>query len=189
MENTIYKMLPNILTMSRIVIIPILVASFYIEGHWSNWVAAGLFTAAGITDYFDGYLARIWKVQSKLGQFLDPIADKLLVVTALMMLVHFNRADIIPALLILSREIFVSGLREFLGQLNISVPVSKLAKVKTGFQMLALFLLILGANGTGEEMTKHIGNGALWFAAILTLITGYAYLKAGLDYIASEDKK
>ena len=184
------KTLPNILTLSRIIIIPILVASFYsnrwfseVDAQMAHWIAAGLFAAASITDFFDGYLARIWKVESKLGQFLDPIADKLLVVTAIVMLVHFDRAHIIPSLTILCREILVSGLREFLGQINVGVPVSKLAKVKTGVQMLALFLLILGTEGSGEEITKYIGNIALWIAAGLTLVTGYAYLKSGLKHM------
>ncbi len=130
------RALPNILTMSRILIIPILIASFYLEGRLSNWVAAGLFFVAGITDYFDGYLARAYSVQSKLGKFLDPIADKLLVAAAILMLIHFDRAHIVPALAIICREIMVSGLREFLAEIHISVPVSRLAKVKTGFQML-----------------------------------------------------
>ena len=176
--------------MLRIIIIPILVASFYtdklfpsIDVQIAHWIAAGLFAAAGITDFFDGYLARAWKVQSAMGKFLDPIADKLLVVTAIVMLLHFDRAHLTPALLILWREIMVSGLREYLGQLNISVPVSKLAKFKTGFQMLAIFLLILGTEGSGEEFTKMAGNAALWLAAALTVITGYAYMKAGLKHI------
>lgn len=178
-----HKTFPNILTISRIIIIPILVASFYIEGKLSHWTAAGLFAAASITDFFDGYLARMWQVQSKLGQFLDPIADKLLVVTAIVMLVHFDRAHIIPSLMILCREILVSGLREFLAQINVSLPVSKLAKIKTATQMLAIFLLILGTEGSGEELTKMVGNVALWTAAILTIFTGYAYLKAGLKHM------
>lgn len=175
--------LPNILTLSRILVIPILVASFYFPGKMSHWIAAGLFAFASITDFFDGYLARMWKVQSRLGRFLDPIADKLLVVTAILMLVHFDRAHIIPSLAILCREILVSGLREFLAEVNVSVPVSSLSKVKTGVQMLAIFLLILGAEGTGEEMTNITGTAALWLAAVLTVITGYAYLKAGLKHM------
>lgn len=178
-----HRTLPNILTLSRILVIPVLVASFYIDGQLSHWVAAALFALAGVTDFFDGYLARTWKVQSNLGRFLDPIADKLLVMTAIVMLVHFDRAHIIPSLLILCREILVSGLREFLAQINISVPVSKLAKLKTAVQMLAIFLLILGAEGTGERLTFILGNIALWIAAGLTLVTGYAYLKSGLKHM------
>ncbi len=179
------RSIPNFLTILRIIIIPFLVWSFYLDkgGQLSHWVAAGLFFVAGITDYFDGKLARAWKVESKMGKLLDPIADKLLVVTALIMLIHANRADELAALIIICREIAISGLREFLAQTNVSVPVSKLAKLKTAAQMLAIFLLILGAKGTGEEMTSVIGTYCLWTAAILTLVTGYAYFKAGIKHV------
>lgn len=192
------KSIPNFLTYSRIVIIPVLIASFYIEGKLYHWVAAGLFALASVTDFFDGYLARAWKAQSKIGRFLDPIADKLLVATALMMLTHFNgigRYDIIPAIAILAREIFVSGLREFLAGVNVSVPVSQLAKVKTAIQMGAIFLLLLGVEGpsfsevelyTDQSLTVLLGRVGLWVAAVLTMITGYAYLKAGLRHMAEE---
>ncbi len=163
--------------------IPILVASFYIDGVLSHWVAASLFAIASLTDFFDGYLARLWKTQSSFGRFLDPIADKLLVVAAIFMLVHFDRAHVIPALLIVCREILVSGLREFLAELSVSVPVSRLAKVKTGFQMAAMLLLLLGNRGTGWEYTGMLGNAALWIAAGLTIFTGYAYLKAGMEHM------
>lgn len=191
------KSLPNILTFSRILIIPILVASFYIEGRMYHWVAAGLFLLASVTDFFDGYLARAWSAQSNLGKFLDPIADKLLVAAAILMLVHFDdigRYDIIPAIAILCREILVSGLREFLAKLNVSVPVSNLAKIKTAVQMVALFLLLLGVEGpsfaevetiTDITLTELLGRIFLWAAAILTIITGYAYLRAGLKYMES----
>ncbi len=184
------RKIPNILTFSRIVVIPFLVASFYINDFFpdldvrmAHWVAAGLFALASVTDFFDGYLARAWKVESQLGKLLDPIADKLIVATAIILLVHFDRADVIASLIILCREIAISGLREFLAQTNISVPVSKLAKVKTVFQMLAIFLLILGTKGTGEELTKTIGNVFLWIAALLTIVTAYAYIKTGLKHI------
>ncbi len=178
------KSIPNILTVARIVIIPILVASFYIEAPVSHWVAAGLFAAASITDFFDGYLARKWHATSGFGRFLDPIADKLLVATAIVMLVHFDRAHIIPSLVILCREILVSGLREHLAELNVQVPVSKLAKIKTAVQMIALLVLIIGVEGSGEEITKTIGNIALWIAATLTVITGYAYMKTGWKHMS-----
>lgn len=180
------KSLPNILTLSRIAVIPILVAAFYIDGKLSHWVAAGLFALASITDFFDGYLARMWKVQSSLGRFLDPIADKLLVAAAIVMLVRFDRVHIIPSLTILCREILVSGLREFLAGLRVSVPVSRLAKVKTAVQMAALFLLILGPVGTGWEWAGLAGNLTLWLAAILTIATGYAYLKAAAVHMSGE---
>lgn len=182
------RSIPNMLTLLRIIIIPFLVWSFYIGGPLSHWIAATLFFIAGITDYFDGKLARAWKVESKMGQLLDPIADKLLVVTALMMLVYSDRADELAALIIICREIAISGLREFLAQTDVSVPVSKLAKVKTAAQMLAIFLLILGHGGTGEELTYFIGTVFLWIAATLTLITGYAYFKAGIQHITDDSE-
>jgi cardiolipin synthase len=193
------KHLPNILTISRIVIIPILIASFYIEGRMYHWVAASLFMIASITDFFDGYFARLWKVQSNLGRFLDPIADKLLVAAAILMLVHFQdigRLGIIPAIAILCREIAVSGLREFLAEINVSVPVSNLAKIKTGVQMTAIFLLLLGVEGpsfaevetiTKITLTELLGRILLWISAVLTLITGYAYLKAGVQHMKTSD--
>lgn len=180
------KQIPNLLTISRIIVIPILIASFYIEGRLAHWVAAALFLTASVTDFFDGYLARAWSVQSKLGRFLDPIADKLLVVSAILMLVCFddiNRFHIFPALAIVCREILVSGLREFLAELNVSLPVSKLGKVKTTFQMIALFLLLLGTEGSGISLTDTLGLWFLWIAAGLTLFTGYAYLKAGFKHM------
>lgn len=178
---------PNILTISRIVVIPILVMSFYLEGKLGHRTAALLFLFASITDFFDGYLARAFAIQSKLGRFLDPIADKLLVVAAIVMLVHFDRADIFPALAIICREILVSGLREFLAELHASMPVTRLAKVKTAVQMTAIFLLLLGSEGSGVAATNIIGRIALWVAAGLTLFTGYIYLKAGLEHMSEEE--
>ena len=175
--------LPNLLTASRIAIIPFLIAAFYIDGKLWHWVAAGLFAAASITDFFDGFLARTWKAQSKLGRFLDPIADKLLVAAVIVMLVHFKLADVVPAILIVCREILVSGLREFLAEINVSVPVSRLAKIKTAVQMVAIFLLLLGNAGSGLLFVDDLGNIALWVAATLTLITGHAYLKAGIKHM------
>lgn len=180
------KSLPNWLTMTRILVIPMLIATFYMPGKFSHWLAAGLFLFASITDFLDGYLARAWSVQSKLGRFLDPIADKLLVCAAILMLVHFGaigKYDIIAAIAIVCREILVSGLREFLAELRVSLPVSKLGKVKTGVQMTSLFLLLLGEKGSGLSITPILGQIALWLAAVLTLISGYAYLRAGLAHM------
>lgn len=194
------KNLPNILTVSRIAIIPILVSSFYIEAKLYHLVAAGLFLFASITDFFDGYLARVLKAQSSLGRFLDPIADKLLVATVLLMLTHVDGItglEIIPALAILCREILVSGLREFLAEVHVSVPVSALAKFKTAVQMAALFLLLLGVEGPSIEEFEHLtsvhltvllGKILLWVAAVLTIVTGYVYLKAGLKYMTSANE-
>jgi cardiolipin synthase (CMP-forming) len=179
--------LPNVLTYARIVAVPALVAClFLLKGDWARWSALAVFIAACITDYLDGYLARIWDQQSALGRMLDPIADKLLVGAALLMLVHDNTIDgwqIWAAVIILSREILVSGLREYLAELNVKVHVSQLAKWKTTMQMVALGVLIAGPAGDklfpGLTMT---GTVFLWLAAILTLFTGYDYLKAAIRH-------
>ncbi len=177
------KQLPNILTYSRILVIPLLVLVFYIGTTTADLVCAMLFLYASITDFFDGYLARAWHAHSNLGKFLDPIADKLLIATCLMLLVGSHRAAILPSLAILCREILVSGLREFLADLRISVPVSTLAKYKTAAQMVAIFLLLLGP---GFPMLQTLGDILLWAAALLTLVTGYAYLRTGLKHLAEE---
>ncbi len=176
------KSLPNILTISRIAVIPCIILAFYIPGKFGNWLCFILFAAASITDYFDGMLARAWQVQSKIGKIFDPIADKLLVATAIVLLVHQDRAHILPAIAILCREIMVSGLREYLAEINISMPVSSLAKFKTAFQMIALCILLLGDAVSGYINAEFWGNLLLWIAAILTLITGYAYLRLGISH-------
>jgi CDP-diacylglycerol--glycerol-3-phosphate 3-phosphatidyltransferase len=183
------RKLPNILTVSRIVIIPVIVALFYFSDNsrFLHRLTAALFLVACITDFFDGYLARAWSIQSKLGKFLDPVADKLLVGAVIVMLVHKDRVDIVPAIAIICREILLSGLREFLADLRISVPVSQLAKWKTAIQMTAIFLILLGAKGSGIEVIEIIGRIALWLAAGLTLFTGHAYLKAALIYLNEEE--
>lgn len=177
------KQLPNLLTCSRIAVIPVIVAAFWWDGKPAYLVPSLLFLYASITDFFDGYLARMWDAQTPLGRFLDPIADKLLVATCLMMLVDAHRAPILPAILILCREILVSGLREFLADLHVKMPVSTLAKYKTAIQMVAIFLLLLGVGGPAWLHAETIGWWGLWVAALLTLVTGYAYLKASLRYL------
>ncbi len=176
------KSLPNILTVSRIALIPAFVVAFYIPGKFGVWLSALIFVVAGITDWLDGYLAREWQVQSSFGRMLDPIADKLLVATVIVMLVKSGRADIIPAIAIICREIAVSGLREYLAEMRVSMPVSKLAKYKTAIQIMALFVLLL-APLFDSEAVFWIGRASLWIAAILTLITGYAYLRQGLKSV------
>ena len=179
--------LPNILTLSRIAIIPVLIlVCYFIDGLLSHRIAAGLFLIASITDFLDGYLARAWHMQSNFGRFLDPIADKLLVGALIVVMVDTSKADVLPAIAIICREILVSGLREFLAELHVSVPVSKLAKAKTAVQMTALFFLLLGNKGSGLEYTDLLGRGTLWLAAILTVVTGYAYLKAGMRHIRDD---
>lgn len=182
------RSLPNLLTLSRILVLPGLVATFFFDGEFYVWLALALFIAAGITDFLDGYLARTFDVQSKLGQFLDPVADKLLVATVLLMLVFSDRIQgwtILPALVILCREILVSGLREFLAEIKINVPVSALAKWKTTMQIVAICFLIVGDSQKPIPFAE-IGIAGLWIAAVLTLYTGYDYLRAGLRHMTAE---
>lgn len=182
--------LPNVLTYGHIAAVPALVACLYfLQGDVARWSAFALFVVAGITDWLDGYLARAWEQQSTLGAMLDPIADKLLVGAALMMLVYdgtIGKISIWAAIIILCREILVSGLREFLAELNVKVRVSMLAKWKTAVQMIALAVLLAGPAAEkslpGAEAT---GITLLWLAALLTLWTGYDYLKAGVKHAMS----
>jgi CDP-diacylglycerol---glycerol-3-phosphate 3-phosphatidyltransferase len=178
--------LPNLLTLSRILAIPAVVATFYIPGDYARWLACALFSAAGLTDWLDGHMARRWQQQSEIGRFLDPIADKLLVSATLLMLTAFARLSaeaVLPALVILCREILVSGLREYLAGLRVGVPVSRLAKWKTVIQMVAIGFLIVGDAGPGFLPVREIGEILLWIAASLTLVTGYDYLRAGLRHM------
>lgn len=179
--------LPNVLTYGRIIAIPALAACFLlIEGSAGRWSALAIYIAACVTDWLDGYLARIWNQQSALGRMLDPIADKLLVGTALLLLVYdhtIGDTAIIAAIIILCREILVSGLREFLAELNVKIRVTQLAKWKTTLQMIALGVLIAGP--AGDSLISGIsllGLGLLWLAALLTLWTGYDYLKAAVSH-------
>ena len=177
------KKIPNILTVMRILLIPVIVVAFYLDGKISSILVATIFIFASITDYLDGMLARMLKAHSQFGKVLDPIADKLLVVATLVMLIHFNKAPVIPALLILLREILVSGLRENLSSLNVSLPVTQLAKFKTMVQMVAIILLIVGHLFYFPNIAIMFGQVMLWVAAILTLITGYAYCREGFRYL------
>ncbi len=177
--------LPNILTLSRILVIPIIVILIYLKGPFYGWIAFFLFCLASITDYFDGYLARIRNEISNLGTFLDPIADKLLVAAVILILTSKGIIadwETIPALIILLREIVVSGLREFLAGIKVSVPVSKISKLKTSLQLIALGILILSESGISFLPIILIGKIALWSAGILTLYTGYDYLKSSIRH-------
>jgi cardiolipin synthase len=183
--------LPMTLTLSRIIAIPVVVALFYVQGDYIRYIACAIYTAAAVTDYFDGYFARAWQQQTKLGRIFDPIADKLLVAATILMLVAFNRIaswDVLPALVILCREVLVSGLREFLAEINKhNLPVSRLAKWKTGIQMTALGFLIVGdAAPTAWFPVMLVGQVGLWIAALLTLITGYDYLAEGLKHVGED---
>ncbi len=184
--------LPNVLTYGRVVAVPVVVVCmFWPEEFWMRWVALGVFTAAAITDYFDGYLARAWSQQSALGRMLDPIADKLLVAACLLMLVAdrtISSWSIWAAIVILSREILVSGLREYLAELRVSVPVSTVAKWKTTLQLVALGFLIVGPAGeTVLPGTVTIGLVLLWIAALLTLYTGWDYFRAGIHHVIDHE--
>ena len=179
--------LPNLLTLSRILVIPIVIGSFYVAGDYARWIACALFSAAAVTDWLDGHMARRWQQQSEIGRFLDPIADKLLVAATLFMLTAFERLSaqaVLPALVILCREILVSGLREYLAGLRVGMPVSRLAKWKTVIQMIAIGVLIVGDAGPAFLPVAAIGEMMLWIAASLTLVTGYDYLQAGLRHMA-----
>lgn len=183
--------LPNILTVSRILAIPAICAAFYLPGAWSAWVPLVLFALAGITDWFDGYLARKWGQMSDLGRFLDPVADKLLVAAVIMMLIAFERIDRITclaAVVIMCREVTVTGLREFLAELRVKVPVSALAKWKTTVQLIALGILIVGDYGPAILHIRLVGEIGLWVAAVLTLYTGWDYLQTGLRHMAADDR-
>jgi cardiolipin synthase len=182
-----FTSLPNLLTLSRIVVIPLVVATFYVDSHTARWVGCWLFVAAAITDWFDGYVARSRNQVSTFGRFLDPIADKLLVASVLFMLVAFDRVrevSFLPALVIVLREILVSGLREFLAEVRVGLPVSRLAKWKTGIQMVAIPVLLVGDKaGPAFLPTQDLGEVGLWVAAVLTLITGWDYLYSGLRHL------
>jgi cardiolipin synthase len=182
--------LPNLLTLSRIGVIPAIVALFWVDGNAIRWVMLGLYTFACLTDFFDGYAARSMGTISNFGKFLDPVADKLLVAAVIFMLVAFDRitgASILAGLVILCREMLVSGLREFLADIKVGVPVSGLAKWKTLIQMITLGFLIVGDAAPAIIPAVLIGDTGLWIAAGLTIITGYDYLKTGLKYMTAND--
>ena len=180
--------LPNVLTYLRIAAVPAFVACLtLLEGNLARTMAFAFFVGASLTDWLDGYLARVWSQQSALGRMLDPIADKLLVGTALLMLVHDNTIDTVSiwaAVIVLCREILVSGLREYLAELNVKVRVTQLAKWKTAVQMVALAILLIGPTLATYHVEMHrLGIGFLWVAALLTLWTGYDYLKAAFQHV------
>jgi cardiolipin synthase len=187
--------LPNLLTYGRIAAVPVVVALLYWESIfdgplWLRWVALFVFISAAVTDFFDGYFARVWGQQSSLGRMLDPIADKLLVAACLLMLAAGETVHgwtLLAAVIILCREILVSGLREYLAELQVSVPVTRLAKWKTTAQMVAIGFLIAGE--AGDEVVpvvSQIGILLLWLSALVTLYTGYDYMRAGLRYMMED---
>ena len=181
--------LPNILTISRILVIPVIFLSLYINSFaWTMFIGV-LFIAAAVTDYFDGYLARSRNQTSAFGRLLDPIADKLLVASALVVILVkpdmlWSKLSYIPVFVILCREILVSGLREFLREVNVGLPVTRLAKWKTAFQMGALAMMLFN----GLWVWQYIGELLLWVAGVLTFITGYQYFQKSVDYVKSLEK-
>jgi cardiolipin synthase len=187
--------LPNLLTLSRIAAVPVLVLLAALQTPWGDVAACALFSAAAITDYFDGKIARERQLISAFGRMLDPIADKLLVAAALMLLAGLSRlslAGLLPAIVIMLREILVSGLREYLASLAVGLPVTRLAKWKTGVQMTALGVLLAGDSGAavlglGFLPIGWIGEALLWLAAVLTLFTGWDYVRAGLRHAEAQD--
>ena len=191
------KKIPNILTIGRIIIVPFFVLAFYLPGFYGDLTACVLFVIASFTDFLDGMLARMMGEESKLGELLDPIADKIIVATALILLVMsgtIKHYEVIAAIIILTREILISGLREFLARGQIKLPVTNLAKLKTFLQMLAIALLLTGKTGNRildfqDYNAQTIGIILLWLSAFLTLYTGYEYLRKGIDHAMSEDSK
>lgn len=184
--------LPNILTYVRIAAVPIVVGLLIYGGDINHWIALCIFILAAITDFLDGYLARIWQQQSSLGRMLDPIADKLLIASVLLAVTYTGEIKgihIWAAVIILCREILVSGLREFLAELRVSVPVTQLAKWKTTVQMVAIGFLIVGS--AGDKFFTHtstIGLMFLWVAAVMTIYTGFDYFRVGVRHVMEEDE-
>ena len=188
---------PNYLTIGRIIIVPVFVFTFYLPGLYGDIIPFALFVLASFTDFLDGLLARMYKEESKLGELLDPIADKIIVATALILLVMdgtIKNYEVIAAIIILTREILISGLREFLAKGKINLPVSSLARTKTFLQMFAISALLTGETGNKiinfqDYNAQTIGIILLWLSAFLTLYTGYDYLRKGIDHAISEDNK
>jgi cardiolipin synthase len=175
----------NKLTVSRITIIPVILALLAVPAGWAAWLGLVFFVSAGLTDWLDGYIARRENEVTKIGQFLDPIADKLLVSAVILVLVSTRQISgwsVLPAIIILMREVAVSGLREFLAELRVSLPVSRLAKWKTGIQMVALGFLIVGRYAPEFIPATLIGDFGIWIAGGFTLVTAWDYWRASLKH-------
>tara|TARA_B100001123_G_scaffold446880_2_gene602666 strand:- start:1092 stop:1727 length:636 start_codon:yes stop_codon:yes gene_type:complete len=178
--------LPNLLTLARIGVIPLIVCAFYLPGHAANWTTFSLFVLAAMTDFLDGYFARSRDQKTAFGRIFDPLADKLLVVSCLVMIIAMRQIDVITvvaSLAILCREMLVSGLRELLSGMSIAVPVSWFAKCKTTVQMVAIAALLVGDAAPFDLPLHSIGTWGLWFAAILTVYTGYQYFRGGVPHL------
>ena len=189
--------IPNILTIGRIIIVPIFVIAFFLPGFFGDLIPFFLFVLASFTDYLDGLLARLFKEESKLGELLDPIADKILVAAALILLVMngtIKNYEVIAAIIILTREILISGLREFLAKGQVIMQVTSLSKLKTFIQMISIAILLTGESGNKiinfqDYNAQTIGIILLWLSAFLTLYTGYDYLRKGIDHAIKQDNK
>ena len=189
--------IPNILTIGRIIIVPFFVISFFLPGFYGEVIPFLLFILASFTDFLDGVLARLYKEESKLGELLDPIADKIIVSAALILLVMnetIQNYEVIAAIIILTREILISGLREFLADIQIKIPVSGMAKGKTFIQMFSIAILLTGETGNKiinfeDYNAQTIGIVLLWLSSFLTLYTGYDYVRKGIEHVISEDDK
>ena len=189
--------IPNILTIGRIIIVPIFVFTFFIPGLFGDLIPFFLFVLASFTDYLDGLLARLFKEESKLGELLDPIADKILVAAALILLVMngtIKNYEVIAAIIILTREILISGLREFLAKGKITMQVTSLSKLKTFIQMTSIAILLTGESGNKifnfqDYNAQTVGIILLWLSSFLTLYTGYDYIRKGIDHAISQDEK
>ena len=189
--------IPNILTIGRIIIVPFFVISFFLPGFYGEIIPFLLFILASFTDFLDGLLARLYKEESKLGELLDPIADKIIVSAALILLVMngtIQNYEVIAAIIILTREILISGLREFLADVQVKIPVSSLAKGKTFIQMFSIAILLTGETGNKiinfeDYNAQTVGIILLWLSAFLTLYTGYDYVRKGIEHIISNDEK
>lgn len=186
--------IPNILTILRMVLIPVLVVVFFFEEKTARYISTGIFIFACITDYFDGAIARLFCAKTNIGRMLDPIADKMLIASILVLLVDKHMVPIVPTIAILCREILVSGMREYLATIRVDLHVSFLSKAKTALQMASIIIILLGDN-SGIKNPQRVGCIALWITAILTVLTGYTYLREGLrrmytnDEILKNDKK
>ncbi len=182
--------IPNILTIGRIILVPIFIGTFYLPGPMGDWIPFFIFVLASFTDFLDGLLARLYKEESKLGELLDPVADKIIVASALVLLVMDNTIEsyeVIAAIIIMIREILISGLREYLARVQVAVPVTGLAKFKTFLQMFAIAILLTGESGNkiinfGDYNAHSIGIFLLWIAAFLTIYTGYDYVRKKIHH-------
>jgi len=178
---------PNALTVLRVLLVPVIVGVIWLDAPWADWLAAVLFVLAAWTDWLDGRIARARELRSAFGRWLDPVADKLLVTAVVVTLVGFDRAPLLPSLVIVLRELLVSGLREYMAEVAVGMPVSPLAKWKTAVQMTAIPFLLVGDAAPVWIPARLLGEVGLWLAAALTLLTGSCYLRNGMRHMLGQD--